>query len=194
MRYPPLVAGLRRFKLVCSSQRRGKRLTRPTTSVKGRKMKELPDPETYPRVQDPDCEDTRKSLNNEYHRWWRSLLPHLKPLAIAELKENIKLEIEKIPEGKLLQLWEPEINIQHPVGYEVYEPSHIIVRKPLNGSYSIRIKAKLHIEKGLPLRPGIKTDGVFTFVVRGFHVAQETRFRHLDPKNIEITHLNKPTN
>jgi len=57
-------------------------------------MKELPDPKTYPRVQDPDYEDTRKSLNNEYHRRWKSLLPRLKPIAIAELKENIKLEIE----------------------------------------------------------------------------------------------------
>jgi len=80
-------------------------------------MKELPDPKTYPRVQDPDYEDTRKSFNNEYHR------------------------------------------------------------TPLNGSYSIRIKEKLHIEKWLYLRPGIKTDGVLTFVVRNFHVAQETRFR-----------------
>jgi len=72
----------------------------------------LPDPKTYPHVQDPDYEDTRRSLNNEYHRWWGSLLPHFKPFTIAELKENIKDEIEKIPGIKLLRLWESKINIQ----------------------------------------------------------------------------------
>lgn len=154
--------------------------------------KGLPDPKTYPYVQDPNYEDTRRSLNHEYDRWWSSLLPNLKPFAIAELKENIKDEIEKIPEIKLLRLWEPEINIRQPVGYEVYRPYRIKVRAPLTGAYSIRIKAKLHIKKRLPLRLGIKTDEVFTFVVRKLHVAQEARFRHYDPKNIEIIHLGQP--
>ncbi|WP_133513288.1 hypothetical protein [Candidatus Thiosymbion oneisti] len=156
------------------------------------KWKALPDPKTYPSVRDPDYEDTRKSLNNEYQRWWSSLLLYLKPFAIAELKESIKAEIEKISEIKLLRLWEPEINIQQPVGYEVYEPYRIKVRAPLKGSYSIRIKAKLHIKKRLPLGLDIKTDEVFTFVVRKLHVAQEARFRHLDPENIEIIHLSQP--
>jgi len=152
----------------------------------------LPDPKPYPYVQDPSYEDTRRSLNNEYDRWWRSLLPHLKPFAIAELKKNIKDEIGKIPEIKLLRLWEPEINIEQSVGYEVYRPYRIKVREPLKESYSIRIKAKLHIKKRLPLRLGIKTDEVFTFVVRKLHVDQEARFRHYDPKNIEIIHLGQP--
>ena len=152
----------------------------------------MPDPKTYPHVQDPDYEDTRRSLNNEYQRWWSSLLPHLKPFVITELKARIEDEIGKIQEIKLLRLWEPEINIQDPVGYEVYRPYRIKVRAPLNGSYNIRIKAKLHIEKRLPLRVGIKTDEVFTFVVRNFHVAQEARFKHYDPKNIEIIYLDRP--
>ncbi len=155
-------------------------------------MKELPDPKSYPCVQDPNYEDTRESLNNEYHRWWISLLPYLKPLAVAKLKESIEDEIEKIPEIELLRLWEPEINIRHPVGYEVCEPSRIMVRAPLNGSYGIRIKAKLHIEKRLPLGLDIEADEVFTFVVCNLRVAQEARFRHLDPKNIEITYLDQP--
>jgi len=81
-------------------------------------MKALPDPKTYPHVQDPDYEDTRTSLNNEYQRWWCSLLPHLKPFAVAELKKRIKEEIENIPEIELLRLWEPEIDMEQPVGYK----------------------------------------------------------------------------
>jgi len=85
---------------------------------KAGKWKGLPDPKTYPYVQDPNYEDTRSSLNDEYERWWRSLLPHLKPFAIAELKKNIKDEIEKIPEIKLLRLWEPEKNgVRRPVDH-----------------------------------------------------------------------------
>jgi len=152
----------------------------------------LPDPKSYPFVRDPSYEDTRQSLNREYERWWRSLLPHLKPFAVAELKQSIREEIGKIPEIKLLRLWEPEIDMEQPVGYEVYRPYRIKVRAPLQGSYRIRIKAKLHIKKRLPLRLGIKTDEVFTFVVRKLHVAQEARFRHYDPKNIEIIHLGQP--
>lgn len=140
---------------------------------------------------EPTHAEIKYAANMDYAQWWSSILNLLKPKMIEKLKMGITDAINEIDGLMLKQLWEPELNIENPVGFLDWSPSAFTLRLPLNGSYDMKVELRVKYEKEV-LGEKIKIDETLILIVRDFHMQQNLRFDTSDPTRIKVKDYSDP--